>query len=325
MNILDEFKKNAKKNPKIIILPESSDERILKATNIILKEKIAKIILIGDEKEIQKRAKKLKLNISKAKIINPKTFEKTNILAKKLYQLRKNKGMTLEDAKKIILDENYFSMMLLKENLADGVVSGAIHTTTDLIRPALQIIKTKKGINTASSFFFMIKDSKTYLFADCAFVINPTSKELCEIAITTANTAEKFNIKPKVALLSFSTKGSAKDVVIDKVKEATKLIQKRKPKFIFDGELQLDSAIIPEVAKLKCPKSPIKGDANILIFPDLNSGNIGYKLVQRFSNTKAIGPIIQGLNKPVNDLSRGCSVEDIIEVVTITVLEANNK
>jgi phosphate acetyltransferase len=320
--MLDDFKKKAKANPKTIILPESSDERVLKAASVVLKEGIAKIILIDKDDSALKKAKELKLDISKAQIINPNKYQNINELAQKLYELRKEKGMTLIEAKKLVLEENHFSIMLLHESLADGVVSGAIHTTADLIRPALQIIRTTKGTKTASSFFFMITENKTYLFADCAFVTNPTSEQLCEIAIATANSARKFGIEPKVALLSFSTKGSGKDPMVDKVQDAVKLLQKKKPNFIFDGELQLDSAIVPSVAEKKCPNSPIKGNANVLIFPDLNSGNIGYKLVQRFSNTKAIGPFIQGLNKPVNDLSRGCFYEDIVQVITITVLEA---
>ncbi len=322
MKLLDTIKLQAKKNIKRIVLAEGEDSRILKATEIILSKKIARITLLGDEAKIKAKAKKLNLYIKDAKIIDPKTFSAKDVYAHYLYNIRKRKGMTLEEAKQKIQDNNYLGTMLVNEGDADGMVSGAVSHSADVLRPALQIIKTKKGINTASSFFLMCGEKRQFLFADCAIVINPTASELAEIAICTAESAKNFNLNPKVAMLSFSTKGSGKSEEVEKVKKAVVLAKNKKPDLMIEGEMQVDAAIVPEIAKLKCPKCKIQGDANILIFPDLNSGNIGYKLVQRFAGTEAIGPIIQGLKKPINDLSRGCSVEDIVNVVAITALEA---
>lgn len=322
MKLLDKIKLQAKKNIKRIVLAEGEDSRILKATEIILSKKIARITLLGDEAKIKAMAKKLNLYIKDAKIIDPKNFSAKDVYAHYLYNIRKRKGMTLEEAKQKIQDNNYLGTMLVNEGDADGMVSGAISHSADVLRPALQIIKTKKGITTASSFFLMCGEKRQFLFADCAIVINPTASELAEIAICTAESAKKFNLNPKVAMLSFSTKGSGKSEEVEKVKKAIVLAKNKKPDLLIEGEMQVDAAIVPEIAKLKCPKCKIQGDANILIFPDLNSGNIGYKLVQRFAGTEAIGPIIQGLKKPINDLSRGCSVEDIVNVVAITALEA---
>ncbi len=327
-SIIETIKEKAKKNIKTIVLPETEDPRIIKATKIILKEKIAKIILIGKEKELLKNH----LNDPNLQIIDPQKSPLTEQLIKKLYNLRKEKGMTPEEAKKLILnDKMYYACMLVKEGYADGAVSGACHTTSDTIRPALQIIKTKPNTKIASSFFIMevpnckFGDKGKFIFADCGIMPNPTEEELAEIAGSSANSFKSMiGDKPKVAMLSFSSKGSAKHESVDKVREATIIAQKKYKEYTIDGELQLDAAIIPEVAKMKAKDSKVAGKANVLIFPDLNSGNIGYKLVQRLAHAKAYGPITQGIAKPVNDLSRGCNVEDIVGVVAITAVQANN-
>lgn len=327
MNIIENIKKRAKGNRKTIILPESMDDRVLKAAEIIVKEKIANIIIIGNEEELKKK-KNIKLD--KIKIIDQHKFELTESLIEKLYLLRKEKGLTEEEATKLIMNDNmYFACMLLKEGYADGIVSGACHSSSNTLRPALQIIKTAPNVKMVSSFFLMeVPNCKygyngNFIFADCGLEQNPTSEKLAVIAGTSAQTFKMLTKKaPKVALLSHSTKGSAKHIDVDKVVEATKIAQKEYPIFEIDGELQLDAAIIPEIAKMKAPKSKIAGHANVLIFPDLDSGNIGYKLVERLANAKAYGPITQGMLKPVNDLSRGCSVEDIVGVVAITALQA---
>jgi phosphate acetyltransferase len=236
--------------------------------------------------------------------------------------MRKEKGLSLEDAKEMIKQVSYFGTMMVHLGDADGLVSGASHSTADTLRPALQIIKTQEGHSIASSYFIMVVENKVYFFSDCGFVVDPDANQLSEIAISTAQSAKQYGIEPKVAMLSFSTHGSGKGESVDKVIEATKLAREKMPDLEIDGDIQLDAAVVPEIGKKKCPNSSIKGNANVLIFPDLNSGNIGYKLVERMAHAMAIGPIVQGLNKPVNDLSRGCSVKDIVEVCAITVVEA---
>jgi phosphate acetyltransferase len=323
--VLDVIRRKARAETKRIVYPESGDERILKAADIVLREGIAQVILIGNPEEINKKGVDLGVDLSKALIINhtaPDNVPKLEEYAKKLLELRKKKGLKLAEARTLVLDPTYYATMMVYTGEADGLVSGATHTTADTLRPALQIIKTKEGITYASSFFLMITPDKTFFFADCAFIEEPTKEQLVAITEQTVESAKKFGFEPKVAMLAFSTKGSGKGSVVEKIRKATELLKKKMPDLIIDGEMQLDAAIVPEVAKLKCPNSPIQGDANILIFPDLNSGNIGYKLVERFGNTRAIGPIVQGLKKPVNDLSRGCSVEDIVTVTEITVVEA---
>jgi phosphate acetyltransferase len=324
-SILDTLRKKAKSNPKTIIYPESYDDRILRAAAIVSKERSAKIILLGKPEEVLRKAKMLKINLREVSIIDPELSPNLTDYATTLYELRKHKGMTLDDAKATILKYEYFGTMMVYKGEADGLVSGAVGTTADTLRPALQIIKTKEGVKYASSFFIMVKEDKVFFFADCAFIQNPDVEELTAIAIQTADSAKKFGYEPKVAMLSFSTKGSAEGPILEKVKLATEAVKQQRPDLIIDGEMQLDAAIIPEVALKKCPNSPIKGDANVLIFPDLNSGNIGYKLVERFGHTKAIGPIVQGLKKPMNDLSRGCSVEDIVMTTHVTVVEAQEE
>lgn len=312
------IKKNVVNKGVRIIYSEGEDSRVLQAVSKINKEKIAQPILLGSPEKIKTLAKQLKLNLSNIQIINPSNSPNLNNYAKEFYNLRKNKGLTENQALDSVKKANYFGTMMLHSDQADGLISGAVYTTAETIRPALQIIKTKQDFKIASSFFIMLIKDKIYFFADCGINRDPSEEELSEIAINTASSAETFGIKPKVALLSFSTHGSAEGQSIDKVRKAAALAKKKRPNLLIDGEMQLDAAIVPEIAKRKYPQSPLKGQANILIFPNLDAGNIGYKLVERFSNSKAIGPIIQGLKKPVNDLSRGCNVEDIINVSIIT-------
>jgi len=310
------------KNKKIIF-PESDDERILKAIDIIIKENIAKVILIGNKEKTLTKIKNLNLNIKENEISIIDPLDTDIDYSEKLYELRKHKGMTIEEAKNLLKEPIYYGTMMLKENVADGLISGASNPTNHTLKPALQIIGTKENTKTASSFFIMQKENITLLYADCAFVISPTSEELAEIAISTAENAASLDMTPKIAMLSFSTKGSAKHETVDKVAIATEIVKEKRPDLIIEGEIQVDTAIVPEVAIKKNKESKILGDANILIFPDLNSGNIAYKLTQRLAGFKAIGPIVQGLKLPVNDLSRGCSVQDIVDVTIITALQAD--
>ena len=328
MEFIDLIIEKAKKNKKTIVLPESSDRRILEATERILKKGFANIILIGSKRDIDNNSSGL--NIEGAIIIDPSNSKLTGEFTKKLYDLRKEKGMTENEANKLLLtDYMYFACMLVYEGMADGVVSGACHSTSNTLRPALQIIRTAPGVRLVSSFFLMIVPNSeyghkgTFVFSDCGLVQDPTSEELADIAYSSANSFELLTgAKSKVALLSHSTLGSAEHPLIDKVREALKLAKETYPSLVIDGELQLDAAIVPEVAKSKAPNSNVAGYANTLIFPNLDAGNIGYKLVQRLANAEAYGPITQGINKPVNDLSRGCSSEDIVGVVAITALQA---
>ncbi len=321
-DFMNNIKEKAKQDKKTIVFPESHDERILRATDEILKQGIANIILLGNQDNIKNKANELNININDARIIDPNTFEKFEEYANAFYELRKHKGISLEDAKETLKDYSYFGTMLVHMNEADGLVSGATHTTADTIRPALQIIKTKDKYHKVSSFFFMQLKEKIFIFADCAVIINPNAEELAHIAIDSARNARKFNIDPKVALLSFSTKGSAKHELVDKVTEALSIARNIDPSLIIDGEMQVDAAIVPAICEKKCKDCNLHGNANVLIFPDLQSGNIAYKLVERLARADAIGPIMQGLNKPVNDLSRGCDEQDIIDVTAITAVEA---
>ena len=327
--IIENIKKRAKNNKKTIVLPESMDSRILEAADKILKDDIANIILIGSEKDINNRSKGL--NIEKAQIINPKESDLTPKLANSLYELRKHKGMTLKEAEDLLInDYMYFACMLVKNNFADGAVSGACHSTSNTLRPALQILKTKPGVSLVSAFFLMEVPNceygynGTFIFADSGLEQNPNSKKLATIAGESAKSFELLTgTKAKVAMLSHSTKGSANHIDVDKVVKATKLAKKTYPNYDIDGELQLDAAIDPEIALSKSPNSNVAGKANVLIFPDLDAGNIGYKLVQRLAKADAYGPITQGIAKPINDLSRGCTSDDIVGVVAITSVQAN--
>ncbi|MGN1298744.1 MAG: phosphate acetyltransferase [Candidatus Scatovivens sp.] len=332
MSFIEKIKEQAKKQIKTIVLPEASDIRIIKAASIALNENYAKIILIGDESLINNLAKENNLDISKAKIINPKTSEKTSLYAKQLYELRKAKGMTEEEAEKLVLDEVYFGMMMVKLNEADGLISGAIHSTSDTLRPALQILKTAPGTKLVSAFFVMVvpncdySEDGVFVFGDCGLNENPTAEQLAEIAASSAKSYKDLVGKePKVGMLSYSTYGSAKSELTQKVIDATKIAKENYPEIKLDGELQLDAAIVPSVAKSKAPNSEVAGNCNVLIFPDLNAGNIGYKLVQRLGKAEAYGPLCQGIARPVNDLSRGCSSEDIAGVIAITAVQAQEK
>ncbi|WP_443659077.1 phosphate acetyltransferase [Clostridium algidicarnis] len=328
-----EFMKNiwesAKSDRKKIVLPEGDEDRTLIASEKINKEGLADIILVGSSIIIKAKAKVLGVDIEGIQIEDPETSSNTDKYAEEFYELRKKKGMTKEKALKIVKDPLYYGTMMVKMNDANGMVSGAIHTTGDLLRPGLQIIKTAPGVSVVSSFFIMMVPDHNYgddgmlIFSDCAVNPNPTADELAAIAIATAETAKKLcKIEPKVAMLSFSTMGSAEHELVEKVRNATQIAKDRRPDLDIDGEMQLDAAIVPKVANQKAPNSKVAGNANVLIFPDLQSGNIGYKLVQRFGRAEAIGPISQGFAKPINDLSRGCSSEDIVNVVALTAVQA---
>ena len=332
MNFIEEIKEKARKDLKSIVLPETDDVRILQATERILKEGFSNVILVGNEEKIKKLAEDNSLNIEDATIIEPAKSEKYEEYVNKFYELRKNKGITLDKAKEMIFDNVYFGMMMVKNEDADGLVSGAAHSTADTLRPALQILKTAPGTKLVSSFFLMIVpdceygENGTFVFSDCGLNQNPTSEELSEIAISSAKSFEQLVGKDsKVAMLSYSTYGSAKSELVDKVVEATKLVKEKAPDLKADGEMQLDAAIIPEIGQSKAPGSEVAGHANTLIFPDLNAGNIGYKLVQRLAKAEAYGPLCQGIAKPVNDLSRGCSSDDIVGVVALTAVQAQVK
>jgi phosphate acetyltransferase len=329
MSFIEEIKERARKQIKTIVLPEAMDLRVLTATDIICKEDFAKVVLIGNEEEIVKLAKENNLDISKVKILEPSNSEKYEEYVNTFYELRKAKGMTIEQAKELLLEPIYFGMMMVKNGDADGLVSGAAHSTADTLRPALQILKTKPGTKLVSTFNLMIVPNCEYgnngvfIFSDCGLNPKPNSDELSEIAISSAESYKQLVCDiPKVAMLSYSTYRSASSEDVDKIREATKLAKEKAPDLLIDGEMQLDSAIVPSVGKSKAPGSNVAGKANILIFPDLNAGNIGYKLVERLAKAEAYGPVCQGMAKPVNDLSRGCKAEDIVGVVAITALQA---
>lgn len=304
-----------------IVFPEGLDERILEAVSKLARNKVLNPIVIGNENEIQAKAKELNLTLDGVKIYDPHTYEDMEDLVQAFVERRKGKA-TEEQARKALLDENYFGTMLVYKGLADGLVSGAAHSTADTVRPALQIIKTKEGVKKTSGVFIMARGEEQYVFADCAINIAPDSQDLAEIAIESANTAEMFDIEPRVAMLSFSTKGSAKSDETEKVADAVKIAKEKAPELTLDGEFQFDAAFVPSVAEKKAPDSEIKGDANVFVFPSLEAGNIGYKIAQRLGNFEAVGPILQGLNMPVNDLSRGCNAEDVYNLALITAAQA---
>lgn len=331
MTLIESIIERAKSNRQRIVLPESLEERTIKAADKSIADGLAEIILIGNREEILKKAEEFGLkNISKATIIDPETSEKTAEYTNLLYELRKNKGMTPEQAAVLVKDPLYFGCLIIKNGDADGQISGALSTTGETLRPALQIIKCAPGISCVSGAMLMITKTPQYgdngvlVFGDIAVTPAPDANQLAQIAVCTAQTAKSVAgiADPRVAMLSFSTKGSAKHEVVDKVVEATKLAKELSPELNIDGELQTDAALVPSVGAKKAPGSEIAGKANVLVFPNLEAGNIGYKLVQRLGEADAIGPILQGIARPVNDLSRGCSVDDIYKMVAITACQA---
>ena len=328
MDFLSTMKAKAKADKKVIVLPESYEKRNLEAAAECLKEELADIILIGKKDKIMEAAGSF--DVSKAIFVDPETYDRMDEMVAGLAEARKSKGMTLEEARKILMDDSLFvAVMLVKMGVADGMVSGAIHSTADTLRPALQILKTAPGTELVSSFFIMVTKTPQYgddgilLFADCALNQNPNPAELACIAGDSAKSYNAFIGKEaRVAMLSHSTMGSAKHADVTKVVDAVKIAMEKYPDLKLDGEIQLDAAIVKEVGELKAPNSTVAGKANVLVFPDIDAGNIGYKLVQRFGNAEAFGPILQGIAKPVNDLSRGCSANDIVAVVALTSVQA---
>ncbi|CAM2748420.1 phosphotransacetylase [Streptococcus agalactiae LMG 14747] len=306
-----------------IVFPEGNDERVVRAAARLKFEGLVDPIILGKPDEVKALLAKLGFEDPKSQIIDPETYEDFEAMKEEFVKLRKGKA-TLEDAERMLHDVNYFGVMLVQMGLADGMVSGAIHSTADTVRPALQIIKTKPGISRTSGVFLMNRENtnERYIMADCAINIDPNAQELAEIAVNTAETARIFDIDPKVAMLSFSTKGSGKSSQVDKVVEATKIAKELAPDLALDGELQFDAAFVPATAAIKAPDSDVAGQANTFVFPDLQSGNIGYKIAQRLGMFDAVGPILQGLNKPVNDLSRGSSADDIYKLGIITAAQA---
>ena len=331
MAIIDVLKEKAKTDKKTIVLPESEDRRTYEAAAKILKEGIANIVLVGTDEDVKKHGEGL--DLTGIQVVDPATSDKTAAYIDKLVELRSKKGMTPEQAKEILLNQYlYYGVMMVKMGDADGMVSGACHSTADTLRPCLQILKTKPGTKLVSAFFLMevpnceFGENGTFVFADCGLNQDPNPEELAAIA---ASSAESFRslvgAEPKVAFLSHSTKGSAKHALVDKVVEATKIAREQNPDLKLDGEMQLDAAIVPSVGEAKAPGSEVAGHANVLIFPNLDAGNIGYKLVQRLAKAEAYGPVTQGIAAPVNDLSRGCSADDIVGVVAITAVQCQNK
>lgn len=331
MSFIEEMKKRASSSIKTIVLPEANDKRVLEASQTVMKEKFAKVVLVGNKEEAEQVAKENGIDISGVEFVEPAKSAKYGEYVQAFYELRKAKGMTEEKAKELMLDSTHFAMMMVKSGEVDGLVSGAAHSTADTLRPALQILKTAPNTKLVSAFFVMcVPDCKygengVFVFSDCGLNENPDAESLSEIAISSSKSFEQLvGKKSEVAMLSYSTYGSAKSELTQKVIDATNLVKEKMPELAVDGELQLDAAIIPEVAASKAKGSPVAGHANTLIFPDLNAGNIGYKLVQRLAKAEAYGPLCQGIAKPVNDLSRGCSADDIVGVIAITAVQAQN-
>ncbi len=325
MNFIDDVIAKAKSANKTIVLPEGEDERVLEAARILTDEKIVRVILLGNESKIKAKGK----NLDGIEIIDPSISDKLNQYADILYELRKEKGVSKEDALKLAKDANYFATLMIKNGDADGMVSGAVHSTADTVRPALQIVKSARKDMNVSSFFFMSKEGEIFVFADCAIALNPTDQELANIAIQAGQTAVQFGIKPDIAMLSYSSYGSGKGESVEKVQRAVKIAKEmaaseefRHLNINLDGELQADAALVDKVAALKAPGSSVAGHAKVFIFPDLNAGNISYKLLQRLGGYEAYGPVLQGLKAPINDLSRGCSARDIVCTVALTAVQA---
>ncbi len=333
MDFLERIRQSAKSNLKTIVLPEGNDERVLKAAERIITEGLAKVVILGEEAKVRDLASELYLdNVAKARIIDPKNHADKQRYIDLMLQIRASKGLTAEQAGKQIEDPLYLAALMVKAGDADGEVAGAANATGDVLRPAFQYVRTLPGVTVVSGVFIMLLQDKvfgeegTMIFADCAVHPNPTASELAEIAVMTGRTTRAIaGFEPSIAMLSFSTKGSAKHEMVDKVVEATRLAKEMAPDMVIDGEMQSDAAIVPGIGASKAPGSPVAGKANVLIFPTLETGNIAYKLVQRLGHAEAVGPILQGMAAPINDLSRGCSVEDIVNLVAITACQANAK
>jgi phosphate acetyltransferase len=328
-NVMDQIFAKATAAQKTITLPEGDDCRVVTAAVEIAKRGLAKVMLLGHEKQIMQNARDCNVDISQVTVEDPETSLDREHYAQMFYELRKNKGVTIDQAREIVTDPLYYGVMMVHAGKADGQVSGAAHSTADTVRPALQVLKTAPGVSIVSSFFVMIVpdceygENGLFIYSDSGLVINPDAHQLAEIAITSANTMRSlFDVEPRVAMLSFSTKGSAKDPLVDKVVQATEIAKQRAPQLAIDGELQADAALVKWVGEKKAPGSPVAGKANVLIFPDLQAGNIAYKLTERLAKAEAYGPVLQGLRKPVNDLSRGCDSNDIVNVAAITAVQA---
>lgn len=323
--ILTLIKEKAKKKLQRVVFPESSDERVLKACQQIVQEGFAQPYLIGDQAAIQAKASEFGVSLEGVEVRDPAHDVHHDSYVQELVSLRGHKGVDEAKAKTLLQDVKYFAAMMIRLGHADGCVTGATHPTSETILPAVQIIGMREGFKRASSYFLMVKGEEKLFFADCAFVVNPEAEELAGIAIATNDSAKNYDVDPKVAMLSFSTYGSAKHEMVDKVVEATKIVKEKRPDIIVDGDLQFDAAYVEKVGVKKAPGSPVAGKANVFIFPELNAGNIGYKVTQRLGGYEAIGPIIQGLKKPMNDLSRGCSSDDVVKVAAITAVQAQQE